>query len=458
MISFNGISSVTAKSLSSRIKHVSPLAKYLLNPVLEINLFSNKRLGKGLQKIKDIIKNPGVTMSPIRILPVTPLKNAFTCQLIFNSKEMIPEFQSRVAFMKGIKVGTFKKELKIGIDVNQENEHKFYAAPDRRSSENYIKEHELERKLGRTIYNEDKDKEFMAHVHDGRTSNLVSDHINSLSGALKDNLVHLNKLKKERKKKQGACSRCKFKGIANAAIFYQAIVKLASDAGLEEKATRLGEVAMKIKNLPKNEVHLLRELRERRNALIEEILSISREKEGPRARDLQREFTRIRDNGKHVFNLETELGFNTQKINDIRKEIEIKLSQLVGMLICEIHPAELVHEELNVKHQGLKGALGEITKYMPRMGSFIAKAAEIAGLHAESVGVALQSRTRGVHPGGSSSPPHLPTGLDFKRGGKNGWHVVTIQPTEKDGIQYPELKINTHLLSCQKLCGKASGS
>ena len=40
----------------------------------------------------------------------------------------------------------------------------------------------------------------------------------------------------------------------------------------------------------------------------------------------------------------------------------------------------------------------------------------------------------------------------------NGWHVITIPPTKKDGISYPELIINSHLLSCQKLCEKASGS
>ena len=48
--------------------------------------------------------------------------------------------------------------------------------------------------------------------------------------------------------------------------------------------------------------------------------------------------------------------------------------------------------------------------------------------------------------------------MDFKRGGKHGWHVITIPPVKHDGIHYPELKINSHLLSCQKLCGKASGS
>ena len=458
MISFNDIPHVTKNSLASRAKQVSHLARYLLDPVLEIDLFTNKRLGKDLQKIKDIIKTQGVTMSPIRILPVSPLKNTFTCQLIFNSKEMIPAFRSRVAFMKDVKVGTFKKDLKIGIDVNQENQHKLYAAPDWRSSERYIKEHELERKLGRPVYNEDKDKEFTAYVHDGRTSLLVSDHINSLSGALKDNLVHLDKLKKVKKKLQGACGKRKFKCIADAAQFYQAMVDLAVDAGLKEKASELRGIMLKIKDLPKNEVHALRESRERRNSAIEEILTTSKEKSESRVHSLQRELETIREHGKHVFKLETELRFIEKKMSDLRKEIEIKLSQLVGMLACEIHPGEIVHEELNVKHQGLKGALGEITKYMPQMGKFISKAMEIAGLHAGSRGITLQARFRGVHPGGSSSPPHVPTNLDFKRGGKNGWNVVTIPPTRKDGIQYPELKINTHLLSCQKLCGKASGS
>jgi hypothetical protein len=32
------------------------------------------------------------------------------------------------------------------------------------------------------------------------------------------------------------------------------------------------------------------------------------------------------------------------------------------------------------------------------------------------------------------------------------------KPTNKNRKQYPELKINSHLLSCQKLCAKASGS
>lgn len=458
MISFNDIPHVTGKSLSYRAKQVSPLAGFLLDPVLEINLFSNKRLEKGFQKVDDIIEDPGVTMCPFRILPVNPMNNTFTCQLIFKSKEMIPAFQSRVAFMKDIKVGTFKKELKIGIDVNQENEHKIYAAPDWRSSEKYIKEHELEKKLKRTIYNEDKDKEFTAYVHDGRTSSLVSDHINSLSGALKDNLVHLDKLKHVKKKVQGARGKRKFKCIANATKLYQAVEKLATGAGLEGKASEMHDTAIEIKNLPKNDVHVLRALRERRNAIIGEILASSKEKNESRVQALERAFTSIRDDGNHVFKLENELNLIKKKINDLRKEIEIKLSQLVGMLVCEIHPAELIHEELNVKHQGLKGALGEITKYMPRMGSFIDKAMEIAGLHAASLGVTLQTRVRGVHPGGSSSPPHVPTGLDFKRGGKNGWHVVTIPASKNNGIHYPELKINSHLLSCQKLCAKASDS
>jgi hypothetical protein len=458
MISFNGVPHATGKSLSSRVKQFSPLARHLLDSVLEIDLFSNKRLGKGLQKVKDIIKDPDVTMSPIRILPVNPMNNAVTCQLIFSSKGVTPAFRSRVAFMKDIKIGTFKKELKIGIDVNKENEHRIYAAPDWRSSERYIKEHELERKLGRPVYNEDKDKEFTAYVHDGRTSMLVSDHINSLSGALKDNLVHLNKLKKVKKKVQGACSKRKFKCITDAARFYQAVVNLAMGAGLEKNAAVLRDAVAEIKDLPKNEVHALRDSREHRNGIIEDILVACKEKNEPRVQALQREFNRIREAGKHVHKLETELGFITKKMNDLRKEIEIKLAQLLGMLACEIHPAELVHEELNVKHQGLKGALGEITKYMPRMGSFITKAAEIAGLHAEFLGVSLQTMIRGVHPGGSSSPPHIPTNLDFKRGGRNGWHVITIPPTMKVGIQYPELKINSHLLSCQKLCAKASGS
>jgi len=458
MISFNDIPHVTKKSLSSRSKQVSPLARCLLNPVLEINLFTNKRLEKGLQKVKDIIKTPGVTMSPIRILPVTPLKNAFTCQLIFNSKEMIPAFRSRVAFMKDVEIGTFKKDLNIGLDVNQENEHKLYAAPDWRSSERYIKEHELEKKLGRPVYNEDRDKEFTAYVHDGRKSLLVSDHINSLSGALKDNLVHLNKLKKTKKNVQGARGKHKFKCIADAASFYQEMVNHAAGAGLEREASELRGITREIKDLPKNEVHELRELRGHRNALIEEILASTKGENKSRVQTLQRAFESIREHGKHVFKLETELGFIDKKMNDIRKEIEIKIAQLVGMLACEIHPAEIVHEELNVKHQGLKGALGEITKYMPHVGSFIAKAMEIAGLHAASLGVALKTRFRGVHPGGSSSPPHVPTGLDFKRGGKNGWNVVTIPPAVKDGMQYPGLKINSHLLSCQKLCVKASGS
>ena len=455
-ISFNSAPHVTRNSLSSRAKQASPLAMYLLDPVLEIDLFTNKRLGKGEQKVRDAINTPGVTMSPIRILPGPALKNAFTCQLVFNSKEMSPAFRSRVAFMKDVKVGKFKKDLKIGIDVNQENEHKLYAAPDWRSSENYIKAHDLETKIGRTVFNEDK--EFTAYVHDGRTSTLVSDHINSLSGALKDNLVHLNRLKKSKKRVQAARGKRKFKCIANAARFYREVVDHAAGVGLEGEASDLRGITMEIKDLPKNEVHELRELRGRRNTLIEEILASPEVENKSRVQALQREFKSIREQGKHVFKLENELGFIDKKMNDIRKEIEIKIAQLVGMLACELHPAEIVHEELNVKHQGLKGALGEITKYMPRMGSFIAKAMEIAGLHAASLGVTLKTRFHGVHPGGSSSPPHVPTGLDFKRGGKNGWNVVTIPPTNKNGKQYPELKINSHLLSCQKLCAKASGS
>ena len=124
------------------------------------------------------------------------------------------------------------------------------------------------------------------------------------------------------------------------------------------------------------------------------------------------------------------------------------------MILCEIHPAKLVYEELSVKHQGLKGALGEITQYMPAMADFISKAMEIADLYGQSQGSPVQTKVYGVHPGGTSTPPHIPTGLDFKRGGKNGWNEVTIPATEKDGIHYPQLKINTHILACQKLCEK----
>ncbi|MFX1296149.1 MAG: hypothetical protein ACFFD2_15030, partial [Promethearchaeota archaeon] len=140
--------------------------------------------------------------------------------------------------------------------------------------------------------------------------------------------------------------------------------------------------------------------------------------------------------------------------NPLRNEVDQKLSRLVGMILCEIHPGKLVYEALNVKHQGMKGVLGEITQYMPDMAEFIAKAVEIADLCGQAQGILLQTKVYGVHPGGTSSPPHLPTGLTFDRGGKNGWHEVTIPATAQDGTSYPSLKINSHILACQKLCEK----
>ncbi|MFX1294232.1 MAG: hypothetical protein ACFFD2_05165 [Promethearchaeota archaeon] len=79
---------------------------------------------------------------------------------------------------------------------------------------------------------------------------------------------------------------------------------------------------------------------------------------------------------------------------------------------------------------------------------------EIADLYGQSQGTIIQTKIYGGHPGGTSNPPHLPTGLDFGRGGKNGWHEITVPVTEKYGVSYPSLKINSHILACQKLCEK----
>ncbi|MFX0100362.1 MAG: hypothetical protein ACFFCS_12340 [Candidatus Hodarchaeota archaeon] len=458
LIDFNGCKEISMKTLRKRESQLSPLAKFLINPSIEINLFNNKRLSKEFHKIKEIIKNPWVVLSPIRILPATNMNDNCTCQLVFKCLMDIREFKSSVRFMKDIKIGKCRKKEIVALDVNREDKERVFIARDWPSSERYIKENRLEKKLKRRIYNEDKDKEFTAYVHDGRTSKLVSKHINSLSWALKKNLVHLNKVKKVKKKVQGAFNKHKFHCIARAAKCYKDIVQVARSAGLTREAVALQDILHQIKNTPKNKVHLLRKSRDVRNEAIRQLLEKLKELSPPRAYKLEDEFKTIRKSGKKIYCLETELQRIKHKINNLRKEIKIKLSMLVGMVICEIHPGELVYEELNVKHQGLKGALGEITKYMPEMGEFISKAVEIANLHAESLNVKLLTRVRGVHPGGSSSPPHIPTGLGFNRGGKNGWHVITIPPTEKDGICYPELKINSHVLSCQKLCEKASGS
>jgi hypothetical protein len=132
-----------------------------------------------------------------------------------------------------------------------------------------------------------------------------------------------------------------------------------------------------------------------------------KERAYPGINELESQREAIRESGKKIFKVETEFQRIKNKINNLRGEIETKLSMLVGMVICEIHPSALVYEALNVKHQGLKGVLGEITKYIPEMGSFISKAVEIASLHTDSLGIKLQTRIRGVHPGGSSSPPRL---------------------------------------------------
>ncbi|MFX1298946.1 MAG: hypothetical protein ACFFD2_29320, partial [Promethearchaeota archaeon] len=166
------------------------------------------------------------------------------------------------------------------------------------------------------------------------------------------------------------------------------------------------------------------------------------------------QFSEIHDRGKKIHRQETELEYLQQKINDLRHEVDQKVSRLIAMILCEIHPGKLVYEALNVKHQGLKGVLGEITQYMPDMAELIAKAVEIADLYGQALGIPLQTKVYGKHPGGTSSPPHLPTGLNFERDGQNGWHEVTIPATEQDGVQYPQLKINSHILACQKLCEK----
>lgn len=454
LISFNGIGALSRRTLQSRRCELSAVARFLVNPVLEINLFTNKRLKGGLQKVKAIINNPEVELAPIRILPVDDLNNTCTCQLIFTSKEVQPEFKSQIRCMKGIKIGELRKEEIVGIDVNQEDENKLYVAPDWDSSAQYIQATHLEQQLKRPIYNEAQDKQFTAYIHNGSGSERVSDEINTLSGELKANLSHLKTIKVMKKRVQGAFGKTKLHTIASASGFYNGVVQVARLNGLNGEAEVLQEVLTIIKGFPKHRVHELRQLRDNRKVEIQGILTALKQLGSPVFDQIQLQFNEITERGKKIHRQETELNRLQQKINDLRKEITQKLSRLVGMILCEVHPDKLVYEALNVKHQGLKGVLGEATKHIPDMAEFIAKAVEIADLYGKLQGVSIQTEVYGVHPGGTSSPPHIPTGLDFERGGKKGWHEVTIPATVKNGVSYPQLKFNSHVLACQKLCEK----
>ncbi|MFX1295944.1 MAG: hypothetical protein ACFFD2_13975, partial [Promethearchaeota archaeon] len=167
LISFNGIKALSTKTIRAKSMRISELARSLVNPILEINVFTNKRLKWGLYKVKAIISNPEVELAPIRILPVTDLNNSCTCQLIFTSKKVQPEFKSQVRCMKEIQIGNLRTGELVGIDVNQEDEHKIYIAPDWDSSAQYIQTAKLEQKLKRPIYNEAQDRQFTAYVHNG---------------------------------------------------------------------------------------------------------------------------------------------------------------------------------------------------------------------------------------------------------------------------------------------------
>ncbi|MFX1296534.1 MAG: hypothetical protein ACFFD2_16965, partial [Promethearchaeota archaeon] len=454
LISFNGIKALSTRTVRSRRAQLSELARFLVEPVLEINVFTNKRLKKGLHKVKAIIRNPEVELAPLRILSVPDLTNRCTCQLIFTSKEVQPEFQSQIRCMKGITIGKLRAEEIVGIDVNQEDEHKLYVAPDWDSSAQYIQAAQLEQKLQRPIYNTAQDRQFTAYVHNGSRSERVSDTINTLSGAVKANLSHLQKLKTMKKKVQGAYGKTKLHTIAAAEAFYTRLVQVAATKGLQLEAEALQGILTAIRQIPKQRVHELAPLRNRRNALIREVLAALEQNGCPVAEPARLQFNEIHDCGKKIHRQETELEYLQQNINDLRHEVDQKVSRLVAMILCEIHPGKLVYEALNVKHQGLKGVLGEITQYMPAITELIAKAVEIADLYGQAQEVPLQTKVYGKHTGGTSSSPHLPTGLNFERGGKNGWHEVTIPATVKDGVHYPQLKINSHILACQKLCEK----
>lgn len=454
LLSFNEITYVSRRSIKSQIGKMSSFAAFLLNPVLEINIFANRRKKSGLHRIKKMIQNPRSELGPLRILPVSALKKTFECQMILKGPEDAPEFKPSTRFMDGLKVGKQKKELIVGVDINQENEHKLYVAPDWETTEKYIKDNTLEQKLNRRIYNEEKDTSFTTYINNENDSLLVSDRINTLSRELRKNIAHLEKLKKHRKRIQGAKGKNKFHSIATATQFYKDVMKLSINREVEGLVGELKPIAKKIIDIPKHEVHEVARLRNKRNAIIESIIEVYRRDSIPKYTTLLRRYIEIKELGKDVHHLETEEKFNQQNINDMRKEITEKLKRLLSMIMCEKHPKTFVYEDLNVKHQGLKGVLGEATKYMPDMKEIILKASEISNMYAHEMGEELYIKIYATHPYGTSGPPHIPTELDFQRGGKNGWNVVKIPPQIKDEISYPQLEINTHVLACQKLCEK----
>jgi len=449
LISFDTVTSISVRTLESRLEKLSPLARFLLTPTLEVNIFTNTRLENQLEKVREIVRCPDCELAPVRILPASSTNNSCTCQLIFKSSKLVEAFMPSIRFMEGVPIGKYNEDERIGVDRNQEGPHVLYIAPDWESTARYIKQHDLEKKLGRPVYNEDRDKSFTAYVHDGETSERVSNRVNALSRELKQNTKHLKTLKKTYRKVQGAHGVLKLNTVSLATEFYETATALAGVHALPEAAD-MRDIARKIRSKP--DVHQLRGLRANRRAVIQRVIDALEKLGLAGSKELRLTSGRIDEKGKHLHRLETEMNRIQNCMNKRRKTITNLQGQLNAMVICEKHPAELVYEELHLKNQGLKGQLGEITKYMSSTDEMFIQAALIANRHALSKGKVLKTKMRAKHPGGTSSPPHIPTGLDFNRGGKNGWNSIRIPATKKDGINYPDLTINSHVLSCQKIC------
>lgn len=448
-ISFQTVQDISIRTHSDRIAKLSPIARLLLHPSLEINIFSNKRM-TGAQKIREIVQDPNVKLNSLRILPATDVNNAVSCQMTFESQGKAPSFGSATRCMRGIQIGAFRPDLIAGMDINEENEFKIMIAPDWPSSARYIAKNQLEQKLGRSILNEDRDKEFTAYVHNGDRSELVSDKINRLSRALKANLKHLDAIKKHKKRVQGAIGKKRFAVSERAGTFYATVMQAADKYGIN--AANCMQIMAQIRNPSTKNVHQLQELRTARNDAISKIVNELAFHDPNLAIGLKQQLNGNNEEGKQIYRLQTELARLQTKMNNIRTAIDRKMSELVAMVLCEIHPDKFAYESLQVKHQGLKGNLAAISQYMPDMDAFISKAMEIATLYSQSQGIKLQTRMCAVHPAGTSGPPHIPTGASFKRG-KQGWHIVKV-PKSYQGASHM-LNINTHLLACQKICEKA---
>jgi hypothetical protein len=240
-----------------------------------------------------------------------------------------------------------------------------------------------------------------------------------------------------------------------ASAFYQQILQSADQHDLKINFAEFMEIRDMIKERQKRDVHEIRRLRTKRNRMIEIMLEMLKNKAPKIYVKLASMYALIKEAGRKLHRVEIEYDLKQKAMNNLRAEIDCKLPQLISMIICEIHPGSLVYEDLNVKHQGLKGTLGMITQYMPAIAEFISKAAEMAHRYAQKQGKDLATEIHATHPGGTSSSSHIPTGLDFKRGGKNSWNVVNIPVTRKGTTNFPRLEINTHILACQKLCEKA---